>query len=131
MNRLKKWAEHEYSRKQRIIAVVFGGVIFWIVIPFLIVIGSSLIDSWLSLSGFHFGSINVWAGMFCMAIGWLLANWTVKVQYSSGRGTPIPLMPTQRLVVKGPYAFCRNPMTLGTALFYTGIAIWTGSLSAL
>ena len=28
MNRFKKWAEHEYSKKQRMIAVVFGGVVF-------------------------------------------------------------------------------------------------------
>jgi len=66
-----------------------------------------------------------------MILGWLFANWTVKVQYSLGKGTPIPLMATQRLVVTGPYAFCRNPMTLGTAFFYAGIAVWRGSLSAL
>jgi protein-S-isoprenylcysteine O-methyltransferase Ste14 len=131
MSLFKKWAEHEYSKRQRIVAVVFGGILFWIVIPFLIVIASSYIDLWLPLPRYRVGSINVWAGMFCMIIGWLFANWTVKVQFASGRGTPIPLMATQRLLVKGPYAFCRNPMTLGTALFYAGIAIWRGSLSAL
>jgi len=40
-------------------------------------------------------------------------------------------MATQKLVVKRPYSYCRNPVTLGTTAFYLGIAIWTGSLSAL
>ena len=40
-------------------------------------------------------------------------------------------MATQKLVVKRPYTYCRNPMTLGTTAFYFGIATWTGSLSAL
>ncbi len=66
-----------------------------------------------------------------MVAGWLFANWTVKVQFSFGKGTPIPLMATQKLVVKRPYTYCRNPMTLGTTAFYLGIAIWRGSLSAL
>lgn len=40
-------------------------------------------------------------------------------------------MATQKLVVKRPYTYCRNPMALGTTAFYFGVAIWTGSLSAL
>jgi protein-S-isoprenylcysteine O-methyltransferase Ste14 len=66
-----------------------------------------------------------------IVIGWLFANWTIRVQFSTGKGTPIPLMPTQKLVVKGPYTYCRNPMTLGTAFFYLGIAAWLGSVSAV
>jgi protein-S-isoprenylcysteine O-methyltransferase Ste14 len=55
----------------------------------------------------------------------------VKVQFSLGKGTPIPLMATQNLIVKRPYTYCRNPMTLGTAIFYLGVAIWLGSISAI
>jgi protein-S-isoprenylcysteine O-methyltransferase Ste14 len=38
------------------------------------------------------------------------------------------MVATQKLVISGPYAYTRNPMTLGAALFYLGIAIWLGSL---
>jgi protein-S-isoprenylcysteine O-methyltransferase Ste14 len=131
MNRFRKWAEHEYSKKQRMIAVVFGGVIFWIVIPFLIIVVSCYIDHWLHLPKFRYGLINPVIGLLFIAVGWLFANWTVKVQFSLGRGTPVPFMATQKLVVKGPYTYCRNPMTLGTTIFYLGIAIWLGSLSAV
>jgi protein-S-isoprenylcysteine O-methyltransferase Ste14 len=131
MNRFKKWARHEYSKKQRMIAVVFGGVIFWVVIPFFIVVVSSYIDQWLHLPKFYYGLINSLIGLLFILIGWLFANWTVKVQFSLGKGTPIPLMATQKLIVQGPYIYCRNPMTLGTTLFYLGVAIWLGSFSAV
>ena len=131
MNRFKKWAEHEYSKKQRMIAVIFGGLIFWIVIPFFIIIVSSYVDLWLCLPKFYYGLINPVLGLLFMIVGWLFANWTVKVQFSLGRGTPIPMMATQTLVIKEPYTYCRNPMTLGTALFYIGVAIWLGSISAV
>jgi len=131
MDKFKKWAEHEYSKKQRAIAVVFGAFIFWVVIPFFIIVFSCYIDQWLRLPRFCYGLINSVIGLVFMVIGWLFANWTVRVQFTVGKGTPIPLMATQKLIVKGPYAYCRNPMTLGTNLFYLGVAIWLGSLSAI
>jgi protein-S-isoprenylcysteine O-methyltransferase Ste14 len=131
VDRFKKWAEHQYSKKQRMIAVIFGGFIFWIVIPLFIILASFYIDQWLQLPKFRHGLINPVIGFVFMVAGWLFANWTVKVQFTVGKGTPIPLMATQKLIVKGPYTYCRNPMTLGTDLFYLGVAIWLGSISAL
>jgi protein-S-isoprenylcysteine O-methyltransferase Ste14 len=130
MNRFKRWAEHEYSKNQRIIAVIFGGIVFWVAVPLFILAGSFYMDTWVHLPRYRYGSINLWVGLLCMIFGWLFANWTVSVQYSLGKGTPIPLMATQKLVITGPYTYCRNPMTLGTAVFYLGVAIWIGSLSA-
>jgi len=40
------------------------------------------------------------------------------------------MMPTRRLVVEGPYNYCRNPMTLGVIIFYFGIDFLIGSLSS-
>jgi protein-S-isoprenylcysteine O-methyltransferase Ste14 len=131
MNRYKKWSEREYSRAQRMMAVIFGGIFFWLIVPFFIVVGSAFMDPWLSFPRFFHKWINTIIALVLMIAGWLFANWTVKVQFSLGRGTPIPLMATQKLVVKKPYTYCRNPMTLGTTVFYIGIAIWMGSLSAL
>jgi protein-S-isoprenylcysteine O-methyltransferase Ste14 len=113
------------------IAVIFGGFIFWVVIPFFIIVVSSYIDRWCHLPKFRHGLINLVIGLLFIVVGWMFANWTVKVQFSLGRGTPIPLMATQKLIVKKPYHYCRNPMTLGTAIFYAGVAIWLGSISAV
>jgi len=131
MDGFKKWAGRQYSKRQRIMAIVFGGFIFWIVIPFFIIVVSSYMDQRLSLLKFHYGLINPVTGLLFIFVGWLFANWTVKVQFSAGKGTPIPLMPTQKLIIQRPYNYCRNPMTLGTTLFYLGVAIWLGSFSAV
>lgn len=131
MNRFKKWAQREYSKKQRLVAVIFGGFIFWIVVPSFIIVLSSYIDPWLHLPKFYYRRINPVIGLLFILVGWLFANWTVRVQFSTGKGTPIPLMATQKLIVKKPYHYCRNPMTLGTAIFYVGVAIWLGSISAV
>ncbi len=131
MSQFKKWASREYSKTQRMIAVISGGFIFWILTPFFIVILSSPIDRRLGLPRFVCGIFNPLIGLLLIIAGWLFANWTVRVQFSRGKGTPIPLMPPQKLVVNKPYTYCRNPMTLGTMAFYLGVAIWLGSFSAV
>ena len=111
--------------------MIFGGTVFWITIPFFIIILSPYFDHLLHLPRFRYGLLNPVIALVFMVSGWLFANWTVKAQYSIGKGTPIPLVATQKLVVRKPYTYCRNPMALGTSVFYLGIAVWMGSLSAL
>jgi hypothetical protein len=103
MNRYKKWSERGYSNAQRMMAVIFGGIVFWILIPFFIVVGSSLIDPRLHLPRFFYGWSNIILTWVLMITGWFFAIWTVKVQVSSGREIPIPLMATQKLVVRRLY----------------------------
>lgn len=131
MKWFRRWANREYGAKLRLTAIILGGFCFWIVIPFLLVIGAGFIDLWLRLPQFDFGVINVALGLLFIVPGWLFANWTIRMQYSLGKGTPIPIMATQKLVVKRPYTYCRNPMNLGTTFYYLGVAIWMGSLSAV
>jgi protein-S-isoprenylcysteine O-methyltransferase Ste14 len=95
------------------------------------VVGSFTIDQWLHLPRFVLTPINLILGILLIILGWLFANWTVKVQYALGKGTPIPFIATRKLVIQGPYRYCRNPMTLGTIMVYLGVAIWLGSLSGL
>jgi protein-S-isoprenylcysteine O-methyltransferase Ste14 len=57
--------------------------------------------------------------------------WSIEAQLTIGGGTPVPLVPTKKLVVRAPFTYCRNPMTLGTILAYLGVCVWIGSISAL
>ena len=41
------------------------------------------------------------------------------------------MMPTQKLLVSGPFKQCRNPMTFGTICLYLGVGIIIGSLSSI
>ncbi len=131
MDQFEKWAAHEHSKRKRILIVALGGVFFWVVIPLFILISSYYLDQWLRLPNFNYGLINSVVGLIFMGVGWFFANWTIKVQFTIGRGTPIPLVATQKLLTNGPYAYCRNPMAFGTDLFYIGLAIWLGSVPAV
>jgi protein-S-isoprenylcysteine O-methyltransferase Ste14 len=41
------------------------------------------------------------------------------------------MLPTKKLLIIGPFKYCRNPMTLGTITAYSGVAILVGSYTAL
>ena len=56
---------------------------------------------------------------------------TIVIQITLASGTPFPMLPTKKLLIVGPFKYCRNPMTLGTILAYAGTAIWIGSFTAL
>ena len=122
--------KREYSPNQRLAALVVGGVFFLIVAPFvLIALGSSL-DQWLQWPPIRYEPINLILGGLLSVASWLLAIWANYVQFTLGRGTPVPLMATQKLIVEPPYTYCRNPMALGAIGMYLGVAIVFGSIGA-
>lgn len=130
MSRFKKWAEREYSAKQRVIALLFEGIFSATVIPFFLATAAYHLDMWFNFPRFTYGWINFIVAVPLIVTGLALATWSVWVQFTLGRGTPSPMMPTQRLIVEGPYAYCRNPMSLGVIVFYLGVVVWVGSVSA-
>ena len=64
------------------------------------------------------------AGIAVCALGVLMALGCVLVFAWIGRGTPAPFDPPRRLVVRGPYAFVRNPMYIGGAVALAGAALY-------
>jgi len=126
-----KWAEREFGMGERVIATLLAGVVFVLLVPFLILKGSAAIDRWLQIMRFNFGLINSMVGGAMALIGWLFAMWSIVDQLIRGRGTPLPVMATQTLLIAGPFAYCRNPMSFGTIVLYSGLAIWAGSWSAI
>ncbi|MCP8305430.1 MAG: isoprenylcysteine carboxylmethyltransferase family protein [archaeon] len=126
-----EWTKKEYSKKQKIIAYIPAGVFFLILIPFILVKVLPSLDLSLGLPKFILAPFNLIMAPFFLILGFLFSAWSVFVQFRIGKGTPIPAIPPKKLIIKGPYAYCRNPMGLGIFVFYLGFGILTGSLSSI
>lgn len=126
-----KNAEREYSSGKRTLLLVVAGIVFLGILPGALVYFSSLLDRFLGLRHLEMGVINGILGVGLIAAGFLLGGWSNYVQFTSGRGTPVPIMATQQLLIQKPYSYCRNPMALGAILMYLGVASLIGSISAV
>ncbi len=121
----------EYQPRQRLLAMAFEGIFFLVLFPYALFRLGTTLDQWIGWPILLYPPVNAVVGGLVMLGGWLFALWTIYVQFTIGRGTPVPLMATQKLIVQPPYSYCRNPMVLGTIGFYTGMAVVFGSLGAL
>ncbi|MCX5833703.1 MAG: isoprenylcysteine carboxylmethyltransferase family protein [Deltaproteobacteria bacterium] len=127
MEIFRRLASRRYSNTQRLLAIIAQGILFGALGPFVVVYLSLFLDCTLELGGFRGEAMALIFGVLFVIEGFAFTAWTVMTQYRTGKGTPSPLMPTRRLVVEGPFAFCRNPMTFGTFFFYLGVSLMAGS----
>ncbi len=113
--------EHPAYLRRKVIALFFSGLLLMAVVA--VGLGWAFADS----GRIRFGWLNQVGGSASTLCGLALVVWSAHIQYTFGRGTPAPKVATQRLVTHGPYAYTRNPMTLGALLMYLGIGVWIGS----
>jgi protein-S-isoprenylcysteine O-methyltransferase Ste14 len=123
MSQFKKWAQKEHSFAKRIFALLPAGVLFLIILPYLFLVICPSLDERLGLDRIEPGSATIIIGVILMVVGFFFGLWSIMVQLMQGRGTPLPMMPTQCLITTGPFRYCRNPMTLGTIMAYLGMTI--------
>jgi protein-S-isoprenylcysteine O-methyltransferase Ste14 len=132
MNLYTKWASREYPLAVRILTtILIGGGLVVILIPWLLLELLPRLDSRLGLPPLSFGVINYLVGGLLIIIGANFAFWSIGQQFFKAQGTPLPVMPTQKLLISGVFPTCRNPMTFGTFCLYFGLSILIGSVSAL
>jgi protein-S-isoprenylcysteine O-methyltransferase Ste14 len=77
------------------------------------------------------GTLRQWIGVWLIGNGLGLAGWCVNLFNVEGRGTPLPVDPPTRYVVRGPYQVVRNPMALGIFLVLGGQALLYHSRAVL
>ena len=68
-------------------------------------------------------------GLFCL--GWCVAWTSAWVLIRWGQGTPLPLDATNRLVVRGPYRWIRNPMAFASLIQGVAVGLALGSPGVL
>ena len=131
MSRYAKWSQKEHPEGKRIAATFLAGFVVVILVPYIVINVGPALDQVLGIPSFRVGMVNYLLGGVLLVVGLSLGMWSVYAQLTRGRGTPLPMLPTQELLTTGPFQYCRNPMTLGTILAYLGIAIIAGSVMGL
>ena len=129
MSRYTRWAQREHSASSRTAIMLLAGVVFVGLLPFLVAGSSPRLDRRLGLPSLRIGRVNRVLGGLLAVLGFSLGFWSNFAQLTRGRGTPLPVMPTQELLTDGPFRYCRNPMTLGTILAYLCIAVGVGTIA--
>ncbi len=127
MSRYARWAQEEHREATRIAAMVPLAPLFLGLLPFVVAGVGPRLDRRLGLPSPRIGNVNRILGGLLTFLGFSLGFWSVNTQLTRGRGTPLPVMPTQELLTEGPFRYCRNPMTLGTILAYLGMAVAVGT----
>ena len=112
---------HPEKLRRRVVALFFLGLLLMVVLALGIGWGC---EDWGKV---RLGWLNQAGGGALTLGGLALVVWSVRIQYTLGKGTPAPKVATQSLVMQGPYAYTRNPMTLGALCMYLGIGVWMGS----
>jgi len=131
MQLFSKWAGREHPLGLRIAVLSLAGILFLYLLPLAVIRGGSSLDRTLGIPAFHLGAASCILGGVLGAVGLFFAVWSIGDEVTRGRGTPLPIMPTQELLTRGPFRYCRNPMTLGTILAYSGLGIAAGTISGV
>lgn len=131
MSLYSKWAKTEHPLGRRLTALLPAGVLFLILLPLTITWGGPALDRLLGLPRLNWGLGNAILGGLLFLAGFSFALWSIYSQLTRGRGTPLPMMPTQELLTQGPFRYCRNPMTLGTILAYGGLGVIAGTMAGI
>ncbi len=80
--------------------------------------------------GFLPSPANLWIGTVAFGVGALLWVWTYQQLSVMGEGSPSPTAGrTRRLVVRGIYAYSRNPSLFGKLLGVLSVGFWLNSFS--
>jgi len=130
MKNYRKWASTDHTTSTRITALIPAGLLFLFLIPYLLVVQAPKLDPLLHFPHLFFGAVNIIVGVVLIISGGTFALWSIFSQFTLANGTPLPMLPTKKLLVNGAFKYCRNPMTLGTILAYSGVAVLVGSLSS-
>jgi len=130
--KLAETSNRSTSTRRRILAKALPAFMYTIFFPALLfVIPKLFLDSWFGFSTFLTPVARAVLGGSLITLGVIFLFWSIRAQKELGKGTPMLLMATQKLVVKKPYLYCRNPIFFGVINLFFGISILFNSISSL
>jgi len=132
VDKLAETSSRPPSIRRRILAKVLPVFVYTLFFPALLFfIPKFYLDRWLQLPTFLTPVVRGLLGGSLVTLGLIFLFWSIRAQRELGKGTPMPLMATQKLVVQKPYLYCRNPIFFGVVNLFFGISVLLDSISSL
>jgi len=126
-----RWHRKEYSFAHKFVASALGLTTFVFLVPWGLLALSDVLERAVGIPRLVYQPVNIAIGAVVALLGLAFAGWTVLFQLTLGRGTPVPVVPPKKLLVAGPYEYCRNPMVMGYIAYCFGLSVWFGSVAML
>jgi protein-S-isoprenylcysteine O-methyltransferase Ste14 len=127
---LVKYLLHFQSKEKsfgyKILSLIAGMLFFLVILPAIFIWIAFFTEKYILIEVNR--NIEIFISIISLFIGLFFLIWTTIFQWKIGKGIPTPNIPTQHLVVSGPYAICRNPIELGAILYYLGIGTIVGGI---
>lgn len=107
------------------LASIFA-LLFFIVLPFVLI----KLNTYFDLPIYPFPGHEI-LGTVSIFIGIAIVFYSTVLFFRFGKGTPVPIHPPRKLVVKGLYKYSRNPIYIGYISILLGEFLIFGSLLLL
>lgn len=120
----------EHGERTRSVVLALLAPIFLVGLPALFVGLGARLDQHLRWVPAPPDPVTLMLGIPMVLAGLGLGVWSNYRLFTHGRGTPLPVMPTQVLITEAPYSCSRNPMALGAIVLYLGVAVLSRSMGA-
>ena len=122
-----RFTEGSYSFTYRVLSLIPGTIVFLGITPLVLFFVSRYFGSFLPFVWPR--NLEIIIAFIALVLALFLMAWSLLALWNTGQGTPAPIAPTQKLVTTGPYAFCRNPIEVGTAAYFLFVGTWFDSLT--
>ena len=127
MELLLSFTHKSYSPAYKLLSLIPGTVVFLIISPLFLFFFSRYLSGFIPIS--WPGTLEISIAVVALSAAVVLMTWGFLTLWFDGKGTPAPITPTKKLVTTGPYKFCRNPIELGTDLYFLFLGTWFDSLT--
>ncbi|MFB3886839.1 MAG: isoprenylcysteine carboxylmethyltransferase family protein [Thermodesulfobacteriota bacterium] len=117
------------SSKTRILLSPAGAILYWVILG-LFILASLWMDKFFRLPNPFSPLLSIAVSVPIFALGLSLPLWSV-FYFIKTRGLSVLFNPPTRLVTAGPYAYSRNPMTVGIVMLLLGLGVLLGSTSLI
>lgn len=117
----------QYSNSYKIMALLPGSIVFLVISPLFLFLFSRYLNQFIPLHWPRTFELSVAITTIIIAI--TIMTWGTFSLWIEGKGTPAPIAPTSTLVTTGAYKYCRNPIELGTDLYFLALGTWLDTLN--